>query len=140
MSKLPRIPIFPRWSAHAVEDWNRILVREPSGETQVNPVSAVIINYTRMIGIDEITPDNVDEVFMRVATLEAIRGTILSLGDHPLFITREDILMHVGLRAEADRKTLDEFWRFLMAETIPIGTGHLEANGGVTALNAFASP
>lgn len=137
MSQLPRILIVPKWSAHAVEDWDRILLREPSGETRVNPVSAVIINYTLMIGIDEITPDNVDEVFMRVAALEAICGTIFHLGDHPLFITREDILMHVGLRTEAHRKTLDEFWRGLRSESIPIGAGHLEANGGVTALDAW---
>jgi hypothetical protein len=138
MPSLPRIPTFPKWSSHKVEDWDRMLVREPSGETQVNPASALIINYTMIIGIGEITIDNVDEVYMRVAALEAIRGPCFSHGDRPLFITHEDIRMHVGLITEAPSKTLEEFWRSLPIRDIPIGSGHLEANSGATAVGAFA--
>lgn len=139
MSKTPRIRIAPTWTARAVKDWDLMLVREPSGETQLNPASAVIINYTIAIGIGEITPENVDEVYMRIAALEAVSGTYLLIDDRPLFITHEDIQMHVGLITEAPSMTLEEFWRKLSRPThgIPIGEGHLAANGGVTALGAW---
>jgi hypothetical protein len=131
---------FPKWSAHNVKEWASILVATPTGEPQVNPVSAAIINYTMVVGLSEITAENADEVFMRFALLEAVRGAVLTLDDRPLFITYEDVQRHVGLRTEAPEKTLAEFWRDLQIGSIPIGTGHLEANGGLPALAAFWGP
>lgn len=118
---------FPKWSAQNVKEWDSILVVTPTGEPQVNPVSAAIINYTMVVGLSEITAGNAGEVFMRIALLEAVRGTVLTLEDRPLFITYEDVQRHVGLRTEAPEKTLFEFWRELQTRSIPIGTGHMEA-------------
>ena len=135
-------PIFtlPRWSAHEVKDWDKILARTTSGETAVNPVSAAIINYTVIVGVGNITAENVDEVFMRVAVLEAVCGAYFTLDDRPLFITHEDIRMHIGLDTEAPTKTLAEFWGSLPIQAIPTGIGHLQANGGLVALSAFTDP
>ena len=131
---------FPKWSAQSVKEWDSILIAKPTGEPPVNPVSAAIINYTMVVGLSEITAENAGEVFMRIALLEAVRGTVLTLEDRPLFITYEDVQRHIGLRTEAPEKTLAEFWQDLQIGSIPIGTGHLEANGGLSALAAFSGP
>jgi len=44
------------------------------------------------------------------------------------------------VRTEEPERTLAEFWRDLQIRSIPIGTGHLEANGGLSALAAFSDP
>src|SRR5262245_23079251 len=104
------IPTFPRWEMHEVKDWKNLYVSNNGGANELNLVTSVLINYTMAIGVNEITEDNLDDVACRVALWEAIVGTALTTGEKKIFITRDDVARHVGLRTESASIELEEFW------------------------------
>src|SRR5258705_181643 len=67
-------PIFPRWVMHEVKDWQQLYVANENGTKELNLVTATLINYTMMIGVNKITDDNVDDVSCRVALLQSVFG------------------------------------------------------------------
>ena len=126
----------PRWSAHDVRDWKHLCILNENGKRELNPVTCVLINYTLAIGVNEITEDNIDEVFCLVALLEAVYGAVLTTTKNtPLFITRDDVARHIGLRTESPPIALSDFWnQMLVINRNKNSVGMREANGGTTAL------
>src|SRR6188768_2417067 len=105
-----QFPTFPLWSMHDVKDWKQLYVAADGGVNELNFVTTLLINYTMVIGVSEITEDNVDDVACRVALLEAVCGTALLKGKKRIFITRDDVARHIGLRTESANIGLTEFW------------------------------
>jgi hypothetical protein len=128
-------PTFPRWLMHEVRDWQQLYVVNENGTKELNLVTTTLINYTILIGVSKITDDNVDDVSCRVALLESVNGTVLRAGEKRIFITRDDVARHIGLRTESAEIELAEFW----AQTCKLNrqahsVALREANGNTTAL------
>lgn len=132
------IPTFPRWQMHDVRDWEQLYVAGENGTETLNLVTATLINYTLVIGVSEITDDNIDEVSCRIALLEAVHGPSLRSGTKNIFMTRDDVARHVGLRTEATNTTPDKFWTQMRARNREERSmGHREANGNCSAFDAL---
>lgn len=104
------IKTIPRWTMHDVKDWHQLYVANGDGINDLNLVTSTLINYTMIIGINEINEDNLDDVSCRIALVEAIIGTTLMKENKRLFITRGDVARHIGLRTEAVQMELANFW------------------------------
>ncbi|TMI99578.1 MAG: hypothetical protein E6G97_21930 [Alphaproteobacteria bacterium] len=106
--------VVPRWSAEGVKERHQLFVVNEDGEKVLNSITAALINYTSIIGISEITDENIDEVSCRVALLEAICGPLLISNNAPRFLSREEIARHVGLCTEAYPLPLEVFWKNML--------------------------
>jgi hypothetical protein len=135
---MPPIPTIPRWSMHAVANWQELYIAEEDGSKHLNLVTSVLINYTMAIGINEITEDNLDEVSCRVLLLEAAYGPTLKMGQRAVFMTRDDVARHVGLRTESEPLELEKFWgRMRSRIRRENSVGPLDCNQGSTALSSL---
>ena len=120
---------------HEVKNWKQLYVTNDDGAEELNLVTSVLINYTMVIGVSEITENNIDDVSCRVALFEAVFGTVLMKGEKRIFITRDDVARHIGLRTEAAKIELDEFWaRMRNFNRQKHSVGLREANEYSTAL------
>lgn len=73
-------------------------------------------------------------VSCRIALLEAVVGTMLKKGERRIFITRDDVARHIGLRTESAKIELYEFWaRMRNFNRQEHSAGLREANGYSTA-------
>ena len=79
------------------------------GKEQWHPVTNVLVWSSIPCGYWEITAKNVDEVWHRVSLWQAVQGALLSSVNGDIYITREDVEMHIGLSTNAIRKTRAEF-------------------------------
>lgn len=113
------------WSIEKIEDHGSLWVdaemlsvtilsikRETSdGKLQtLNGITTALIWSLPFIHVEEITADNVDEVFIRVRMLELAWGSMLQKGadatEEETFITLENVRRHIGLRVGADMHML----------------------------------
>jgi hypothetical protein len=128
-------PTFPRWEMHEVKDWRQLYVTNQDGTRELNYVTTALINFTMVIGVNKITDDNVDDVSCRMALAQSIYGTVLSMGEKKIFITRDDVARHIGLRTESTEIELASFWaRMCNFNRQEDCLGLREANGNATAL------
>jgi hypothetical protein len=120
---------------HEVKEWQQLYVADDNGTEELNSVTATLINYTLLIGVNKITDDNVDDVSCRIALLETVNGNVLSAGEKRIFITRDDVARHIGLRTEAAEIELAEFWaQMCKMNGQAHSAGLREINGNATAL------
>jgi len=100
------IPIFPKWQADAVENWQELWVKNPEGKAELSCATAAIFNYMPAVGITELTADNIADAWRRIAIIEALRGSLIinSKTQKPLFVTRTDIERHIGAETEGTGK------------------------------------
>ena len=71
---------------------------------RLNAVSTNLIYILTAIGIDEITAENVSEVFIRIRMLEIAQGsgTLIDKAGDNVMLTLQQIRRHIGMRVGAD--------------------------------------
>jgi hypothetical protein len=118
---------------HEIKDWQQLYIANENGTEELNLVTATLINYTMVIGVNKITDGNVDDVSCRIALL--VNGSVLTAGEKQIFITRDDVARHIGLRTESEEIELANFWtRMCNLNCQEHSRGLREANGNATAL------
>ena len=135
--------VIPRFLAHEVSDWDQLLVADTQGDRHLNAVSAQVINLLSAVGVGELTLETAEDAWLRVAVFQAIHGPFLAVGPKQVFLTRSDLLRHVGVRVETrEQLTTKEFMCSLAAGRVhPEGDAlPLAANGGTSALRLVGIP
>lgn len=79
------------------------------GKEQWHPVTNVLVWSSIPCGFYCITTKNVDEVWHRLSMWQAVQGALLHGPDGDIYLTREDVVMHIGLSTNASSKTRSEF-------------------------------
>jgi hypothetical protein len=74
------------------------------GKSYLSPVTNALIWHSLNTGIGTITEDTAAEVYARISFVEMLYGASLTSPDGPVFITKEDIERHVGLKTNASFK------------------------------------
>ena len=102
---------FPKWVARDVHDWKALLIERPDGSVDINPATEAVINYMGAIGVTVLTNDTARDAWCRIAVHQALHGSFVtdSKTGQPLFLTREDVLRHIGLETEGEERTFAEF-------------------------------
>jgi len=131
--------VIPRWQARNVADWKALLVVNDDGSKQLSAASVVILNYMSLIGVPTLTADNAADAWCRIAIWEALFGAMAEAPEtsQPLFVTRADVLRHVGLETESDFCSFTEFCACIHRRAMQTDTkavAALVANGGRTLL------
>lgn len=67
------------------------------GQELWSPVTTSLVWLTIATGIGEITKDNADEVYARVALVERLHGAYLIRDGKERYITPEEVHAHIGL-------------------------------------------
>jgi hypothetical protein len=103
------------WSVENVENQDEVCWRVctedlpmhgmKKGESYLSPVTNALIWHSLNTGIGTITEESAAEVYARVSFVEMLYGASLMGPEGPVFITKEDIERHVGLRTNASFKT-----------------------------------
>jgi hypothetical protein len=86
--------------------WIPTRERDDGKLEQLNSLTAALIWLLPAIAIEEITDDNLDEVFIRLRMLEIATGTRMIDGDsgEPEMLSLPHVRRHIGLRVGADMK------------------------------------
>jgi hypothetical protein len=132
--------IYPRFDLANVADYRELYISDDSGSQVLNSATALLINYMPVIGVPELTANNAEDAWLRIAAHQAQLGTpIEGPTGEPLYLTREDVLRHAGLRTDGTREPIEAFWQYLChrrpeaAQDSPF----LRANGGHQLLVLF---
>jgi len=105
--------VFPKWRAHNVADWEDLLVSTGDGRKELNPITILLLNVMPSIGIIELTEENAFDFWTRMTLIENLHGGFFQApGEHGqrYFITKDDIIRHIGLETEGSKKTHAEFY------------------------------
>jgi len=135
--------IIPKWRAHNVNDWDSLWVTATDGSAQLNQATSALINYLPAVGITELTSENADDAWRRIAIHQALFGSFISCGDKCLFLTRADVWRHVGIETEGEARSFAQFCASIELRApeadetlLPFGS----ANGGRSLLSACGVP
>src|SRR5687768_17470105 len=133
--------VIPKWAAHAVRDWGELLVTTADGKHELNEATAALINYLPLVGITELTVDNVNDAWRRIALFQAVLGTVVSdrANKQPVFITRSDVERHIGIQTDGKQLTFEEFCQDIKSRGLEMDEAKLPsfiANGKRTLLQA----
>jgi hypothetical protein len=133
------IPVIPKWQAHAVENWQELLVENSEGKVELSLATVAIFNYMPVIGIIELTAENVEDAWRRIAILEALRGSFLSNSEtrKPLFLTKTDLERYVGAETEGTKMSFQQFCAQVASWSLSTDQKELPsfiANGNATLL------
>jgi hypothetical protein len=107
--------VIPKWNAFNVAAWEELLVVGAEGNRNLNPATAMIINYMPIIGITVLTKENAVDAWLRMTLLECIHGSFLRMtggpkDGHRYFVTKDDVERHIGLDTEGSSMTHSEFY------------------------------
>lgn len=89
----------------------------PFDKERIHPVTNYLIWSSLLTGIGSITKSNVDEVFRRVAIIQKLNGSEISYCDSlsgdwvEIYLTKQDIVNHIGLWTNASALTPAQFDR-----------------------------
>src|SRR5688572_5429517 len=72
----------------------------------LDSVTVALIWMLPSIGFDQITPDNLEEVFLRVRMFELSRQPMLSMQGEPRFVSLKDLRRRVGLKVEGEMPSI----------------------------------
>jgi len=128
--------IFPKYSLAAIPNWEGLLTVDTN---EVNSASATLINCMPMIGVTEISDENLDDVWWRICLLQTQVGGFVCdpKANHPFYLTYNDLVRHLGLRVEGANQSISEFWNYFLQQRLKSElTDQLfvTANGGKTLL------
>src|SRR5687768_7330218 len=101
----------PKWVAHNVPSWNELLIDRGNGHTEINEATAAVINYMPVVGIPFLTSENAADAWRRIAIHQALFGShvIDRQTGRPYFLTRSDVLRHIGLETEGVEQSFADF-------------------------------
>ena len=92
-------------------DYYTPVVNKKGGKVfDINPITKYLVFQSTVIGLDEITQNNVDEWLIRLNFINRLYGTSLMKKDEknvakPYKITFEDLEKHIGLKTNANTFT-----------------------------------
>jgi hypothetical protein len=100
-----------------------------------------------IIGIPNLTSENAIDAYCRIGLLEMTYGSFLFWEDsvgrrQPFFVTRDDVLFHIGLSTEGTSLTFEEFYESVCRGVSKVDireTATFIANGCKTALELSKS-
>jgi len=105
--------VVPKWSAHEVANFNLLIKTNKNGDAVLNMASCALINYMPVVGLNKITETNFQDLWIRIAIFQAIRGSLYHFEKADkkisLFLTKEDIRRHIGLSTEGVEISFQEF-------------------------------
>ena len=103
--------VIPKWKAHAVRDWQDLLVTCRDRGTEINVATSTLLNYLPIIGITTLTEENASDAWCRIAISQALFGSLCTdtTTGLPMYLTKSDVLRHVGIETEGDLKSFQEF-------------------------------
>lgn len=89
---------------------------------RIHPVTNYLIWSSLLTGISSITHKNVDEVYRRIAILQKLNGSDIQYVDPlsisqdmiEIYVTRQDIVNHIGLWTNATTLTPSQFDKRIM--------------------------
>jgi len=96
------------------------ITTSPFDDSKIHPVTNYLIWSSLLTGIGSITKANVDEVFRRIAVLQKLNGSDIQYSDSisgdwvEIYLTKEDIVNHIGLWTNASSLTEAQFNRKIM--------------------------
>jgi hypothetical protein len=106
--------IFPRYNIAEVHDYPALFVPGTDGARVLNEATALLINYLPVIGVPELTKRNVEDAWLRIAAHQAQLGTpIDGTNGQRWYLTRVDVLRHIGLKTEGTEEPIERFWQYL---------------------------
>jgi hypothetical protein len=83
------------WNLEGIENHKEVCWLK---DGRMNPVTNALILSTMSIGMNRITPTNVDEFAARYRIIEKLHGPFVMKGDgESYYLTDEDIIAHIGL-------------------------------------------
>lgn len=94
----------------------------PFDENRIHPVTNYLIWSSLLTGMGSITKSNVDEVFRRIAVLQKLNGADIQYVDplskdlREIYVTRQDIVNHIGLWTNASTLTPAQFDKKMMSQ------------------------
>jgi hypothetical protein len=108
--------VIPKWRAHQVDDWQNLLITDEDGETNISVPTAFLINLCCISGISEITEENLDLTWCRIALLQIVFSSeeLIQSDEGIIFLTKSDVYRHIGLEMEATPHTDEEFFNKVM--------------------------
>ncbi len=74
------------------------LISDPQNNENMHPVTNALIWATMTVSLNGITEATVDEFWFRLSLLQALDGPMLKGAKHKIYITRQDVEDHIGLR------------------------------------------
>lgn len=80
-----------------------------TGKEQWHPVTNSLVWATIPCGTPSITAENVDMVWKRISRWQEVIGAFCNGPKGDVYVRREDVVMHIGLRTNASEKTEAEF-------------------------------
>jgi len=86
------------------------------GKPQWHPVTNAIVWATIPCGFSQITEENIDMVWQRLSRWQRVLGAFCTGENGDLYVTKEDVKMHVGLTTNASLKTDQEFVKTLLKQ------------------------
>lgn len=89
--------------------------KTPEGKAKWHEVTDSLVWLSLTIGLNHLHKDNIEEWSERIAAVQGIYGADFAFDDETkIYITREDLENHVGMRTNAGRMTKTAFYARLM--------------------------
>lgn len=110
------------------EEYNRI-TDHPTEKGRWHPVSDALVWICLIIKMSGITEKNADEFYDRLVALQAVAGGEILTSEGKVFITKEDVQNHIGLRTNVQNKSMASFKSDLYHRAIQEGNRLCNSQG-----------
>lgn len=130
--------IFPRYCLSKISNSQELFFLDKYGVSHLNEATALLINYLPVIGVPELNAENAEDAWLRIAAHQAHLGSLMvgSSGER-WYLTRHDVLRHIGLETEGAHESIERFWAYLSRQR-PGGdhdSPFVRVNGGRSLLS-----
>ena len=106
--------IFPRYTLAEVHGHQALFILGTDGARVLNEATILLINYLPVVGVTELNERNAEDAWLRIAAHQAQLGTpIDGTNGQRWYLTRVDVLRHIGLKTEGTDKPIERFWQYL---------------------------
>lgn len=101
------------WSLGCIEGFEQVCYyTDEEGKTRLHSITETLIYLTMYIGINDLSSNkNLLEFVKRVKIYEGVFGAFRKIGNDPVYIKPEEILVHKGLKTNASPKSRSTFMR-----------------------------
>ena len=98
------------WSVEkVVGQEEKCFVKNSEGKEDVNPITKAIVFSTMFVGVPDITKKTALEYIKRLRIWQSIFGAMMVKDGKPYDITAQQVVDHIGLTTNANRKSRTEF-------------------------------
>lgn len=97
-----------------IKDWETVCKNPTTGKLKGSTETLIWITIPTLMG--EITEKNKDEFLLRCRMYENMRGAMRTYPDgRAVFVSREEVEAHVGLRTNAHTESMPKFRKHLIS-------------------------